>query len=223
DLLDVETFDGQLKTMRNSAAPIRDAGGRIVGAVIVNEDVTEATKSEEKLRQVRAELAHAARVMMMGELTASIAHEVNQPLAAVVANADAVSRWLDAAPPNIDEAREAVRRIARDGTRASEVIQRIRTIVKKTEPSRNSVDLNELIEDTAALAQPELRRKDVALITDLSPRLPTVSADRVQLQQVLLNLFMNAVDSLGTISDRPRVLRVETERTGNRSVHVLVQ
>jgi len=223
ELLDIETFNGEPKTILNSAAPIRNAGGQIVGTVIVNEDVTEAKRGEEKLRQAQAELAHVARVTMMGELTASIAHEVNQPLAAVVTNANAASRWLAANPPNLDEAREAIERIARDGARASEVIRRIRTLIKKSEPSRTSVDLNELIEETVALTQPELKHKKVSLRTELSPRLPRVPADRVQLQQVLLNLFVNAVDSLSTVSDRPRMLRIQTERTEPHSVQVVVQ
>ncbi|MDB6039679.1 MAG: sensor histidine kinase protein [Verrucomicrobiales bacterium] len=223
ELLDIEPFNGQPKTIRNSAAPIRNPDGQIVGAVIVNEDVTEAKKSEEKLRQAQAELAHVARVTVIGELTASIAHEVNQPLAAVVTNANAASRWLAADPPNLKEAREAILRIARDGTRASEVIRRIRTLVKKSEPFRTSVNLNELIEETVALTQPELKRKKVSLRTELSPKLPLVPADRVQLQQVLLNLFVNAVDSLSGVPDRPRMLRIHTELTESHSVQVVVQ
>jgi len=223
ELLDIETFEGEAKTMRNSAAPIRDAVGQIVGAVIVNEDVTEATRSEEKLRLAQAELAHVGRVTMMGELAASIAHEVNQPLAAVVTNANAASRWLAAVPPNLEEARGAVERIARDGTRASEVIRRIRNLLKKSEPLRTSVDLNELIEETVALTQPELKQKRVALQTEFEPQLPLVQADRVQLQQVLLNLFVNAVDSMSMVSDRPRMLRIQTERTEPHAVQVVVQ
>jgi PAS domain S-box-containing protein len=223
DLVDIETFNRERKTIRNSAAPIRNADGQIAGAVIVNEDVTEAIRSEEKLHQAQAELAHVARVTMMGELTASIAHEVNQPLAGVVTNANAASRWLNIAPPNLDEAREAVQRIARDGARASEVILRIRAILKKSEPSRTSVNLNELIEETVALTQPELKHKKVSLRMDLSPQLPIVLVDRVRLQQVLLNLFVNAGDSLSVVSDRTRILRVRTEQTEPRSVQVVVE
>ncbi len=223
DLLDIETFDGQQKTIRNSAAPIRSADGQIVGAVIVNEDVTDVTRSEEKLRQAQAELAHVARVTMIGELTASIAHEVNQPLAAVVTGANAATRWLAAEPPDLDEAREAVQRIARDGTRASEVIRRIRALLKKSEPAKISVNLNKLIEETLALTQPELKQKKILLRMELAPHLPNVPADRVQVQQVLLNLFVNAVDSLSMVTDRPRVLRIQTERIEPDLVHVLVQ
>lgn len=223
DLVDIEIFNRERKTIRNSAAPIRNPDGQIAGAVIVNEDVTEAEKSEEKLRQAQAELAHVARVTMMGELTASIAHEVNQPLAAVVTNANAAFRWLDAKPPNLEEAREAVQRIARDGTRASEVILRIRAILKKSEPSRTPVNLNELIEETLILTQPELKQKKISLQVELSPHLPPVQADRVQLQQVLLNLLVNAVESLSAVAGRSRRLRVRTAQTDPLWVQVLVE
>jgi PAS domain S-box-containing protein len=223
DLIDIEAYNRERKTIRNSAAPIRNAGGQIIGAVIVNEDITEAKRREEKLRQAQAELAHVGRVAMMGELTASIAHEVNQPLAGVVTNANAATRWLNFAPPNLDEAREAVQRIARDGARASEVIQRIRAILKKSEPSRSPVNLNALIEETVALTQPELKHEKVLLRMELSPQLPLVLVDRVQLQQVLLNLFVNALDSLSSVFDRTRILRVRTEQIEPQSVQVAVE
>jgi C4-dicarboxylate-specific signal transduction histidine kinase len=160
---------------------------------------------------------------MMGELTASIAHEVNQPLAAVVTNANAASRWLAADPPNLNEAREAIQRIARDGARASEVIRRIRALMKKSEPSKTLVNLNELIEETIAFTHPELKHEKISLHAELSPQLPHVPGDRVQLQQVLLNLFVNAVDSLSAVSDRPRILRIHTEQTEPRSVQVTLE
>jgi PAS domain S-box-containing protein len=222
ELIDIETFDDQRKIMRNSAAPIRNEEGHVVGAVIVNEDVTEWTHVEETLRQTQAELARVARVTMMGELAASIAHEVNQPLAAVVTNADAASSWLAADPPDLHEAQQAVERIAQDGTRASEVIQRIRTLLNKREPSRAPEDLNELIQETVALTQPELKRRQVTAQVELLPGLPPVAIDRVQLQQVLLNLFVNAVESMSGVEDRPRVLCIRTECTED-AVEVAVQ
>jgi C4-dicarboxylate-specific signal transduction histidine kinase len=223
ELIDIKTFDGQGKIILNSSAPIRDAEGRIVGAVIVNEDITEVKKGEEKLRQTELELARVARLTIMGELAASIAHEINQPLAAVVTNANAAARWLAATPPNLDEVREAVQRIARDGTRASEVIRHIRTLIKKSEPSRKPFNLNELVEQTVALAKPELKRKKVSLKMDLAPGLPLVSADPVQVQQVLLNLVVNALDSLSAVSERPRTLHISTSRTGPGAAQVAVQ
>jgi PAS domain S-box-containing protein len=223
ELIDIETCDGQQKTIQNFAAPIHNAEGKIVGAVIVNEDVTERVRAAEALHQTQLELTRVARLTTMGELTASIAHEVNQPLAAVVTNANAISRWLAAAPPNLEEARKAVQRIARDGDRASEVIKRIRALMKKSEPARIPLNLNELIQETVTLTQAELTRKKVSLKIKLAPDLPRVPADRVQLQQVLLNLVVNAIDSLGGVADRPRVLRICTDRSEPDAVHISVQ
>ena len=223
ELIDIESYTGQHKTIQNSAAPIRNADALIVGAVIVNEDVTERVRTEDALHQTQAELFRMARLTIMGELTASIAHEVNQPLAAVVANADAVSRWLAAAPPNLKEAREAIHRIARDGNRAGEVIRRIRTLIKKGEPVRTLLNLNQLIQETLTLTQPELTRKQVSLQTELAPELPRVPADRIQLQQVLLNLVMNALDSMSAVADRQRVLRIRTDHSESDAVQIAVQ
>jgi signal transduction histidine kinase len=148
---------------------------------------------------------------------------VNQPLAAVVTNADAVSHWLAAVPPNLAEAREAVQRIARDGTRASKVIRRIRDLLKKGEPARTPLNLNDLIQETVALARPEITRRKVSLQTRLAPELPSVPADRVQLQQVLLNLVVNALDAMGAVTGRQRVLCISTTRPEPHAVQVAVQ
>ncbi len=164
-----------------------------------------------------------ARVMVVGELTASIAHEVNQPLAGVVTNANAAARWLAAVPPNLEEVRQAIDRIARDGDRASEAIKRIRALMSKGEPAEIPVSINELIEETVALTQPELKRKQVFLETELTARFPSVVADRVQLQQVLLNLILNALDSLSTVSERQRVLRIRTDRLPPDALRVAVE
>ncbi len=223
ELIDIETHDGWQKTILNSAAPIRNGEGEIVGAVFVNEDVTELKKNEERLRQTQTELARVARVTMVGELAASIAHEINQPLAAVVTNANAASRWLANDPPNLNETRETVRRIARDGARASEVIKRVRALIRRSEPLKMPVDVNELVRETITLAQPELTRKRILLQTELSPELPPVAGDRVQLQQVLLNLFVNALDSLTLMSDDRRRLRIRTLPAEPNSVQVIVE
>lgn len=210
ELIDIGAFDGRQKIIRNSTAPIRDAQNSIVGAVIVNEDVTEVKRGEEKLRQLQDELARISRLITLGELTATIAHEVNQPLAAVVTNANAAKRWLYATPPNLSEAREAIDRIARDGTRASEVIQRIHALFKRQAPARASLDVNELIDETASLFQPEISRYRIRFQTDLAAGLPVTTADHVQLQQVLQNLLVNAVESLKTVPEGSRLLRVST-------------
>ena len=161
----------------------------------VQERTQELGQAAEALQEVQTELAHVTRVMTLGELTASIAHEVNQPLAAIVTNGNATLRWLGGATPNLSEARQAVERIIKDSYRASEVISRIRSLVKKAPPRNDLVDLNEVIAEVFALAQNEARRKRVSLKQQLKPELPQVHGDRVQLQQVILNLIINGFGS----------------------------
>jgi C4-dicarboxylate-specific signal transduction histidine kinase len=210
ELIDIETYDRQRKTIQNSAAPIRNAEGLIVGAVIVNEDVTERVRAEEALGQAQEELANVGRRTMIGELTASIAHEINQPLAGVVTNANACQQWLAGKKPNIAEARKAIGRIARDGRRAGDVIARVRSLLQKGEPVRALLHINQVVRTTASLVQSELRQKKVTLRLDLAPELPRLSADRVQLEQVIMNLLLNAVDALAEVTKRARVLRIRT-------------
>lgn len=216
ELIDIESFDGQQKTILNSAAPIHNAEGLIVGAVIVNEDVTERVRAE-------AELTRVARWTIMGELTASIAHEINQPLVGVVTNANACLQWLAAGKPNLGEARKAVKRIARDGKRAGDVIARIRALLQKGEPVREPLNLNQIIRSTVSLLRSELQRKTVALRIELAPELPRVAGDRVQLEQVIMNLILNAVDALNEVTGRPRVLRIRTARAKRRLVRVEIR
>ena len=164
------------------------------------------------LQEVQSELTHVTRVMTLGELTASIAHEVNQPLAAIVTNGNATLRWLGGVTPNLSEARQAVERIIKDSYRASAVISRIRTLVKKTPPRNDLVDLNEVIVEVFALAQNEARRNRVALKQQLKQDLPQVHGDRVQLQQVILNLIINGLEAIGKSKNGTRELSVMSER-----------
>jgi PAS domain S-box-containing protein len=182
----------------------------LLAAVVV--DITDRKRAADDLREVQAELAHVARITTMGEMAASIAHEVNQPLSGVVINGNASLRWMAADPPNLAEAREAVQRIIRDGKRASEVIARIRNLSKKSGAEKEPLDLNETIAEVVAFVQGELRRTRVALRTDLARDLPRVMGDRVQLQQVLLNLVLNGLEAMSTVADRPRELVIETKR-----------
>jgi len=163
-------------------------------------------QAEQALRESRAELVRAARIATMGELTALIAHEINQPLAAVATDASAALRWLAAQPPNLDEAREAANGAVREANRASRVIERIRTLLKKTSPQLRPLDVNKVIREVLVLAHSELITAGVAVHTKLAADVPTVLGDRVQLQQVLLNLIMNAIDAMIVIRDRPRKL-----------------
>jgi PAS domain S-box-containing protein len=186
-------------------------------------DITERKRAEEALDKAQAELAHLTRLMTMGELAASIAHEVNQPLTAVITNANACTRWLAGQSPNLDEAREAISRIVRDGNRASEVIKRIRALLKKTTPQKSHLDINETIKEIIALAQSEARRNKVLLAADLAAGLPPVLADRVQLQQVVLNLIINGIEAMRLVTDRPRNLLVRTQRDESGPVVVSVE
>jgi len=213
--------DGAVKYV-HAAAHIRDDHGQLeyIGAV---QDVTERRSSEEALSKARSELSHVARVTSLGVLTASIAHEVNQPLSGIVTNASTCLRMLAADPPNVDGARETARRTIRDGHRASEVITRLRALYGKKEPTTESVDLNEATREVIALSLSELQRNRVVLRPELADDLPPVTGDRVQLQQVILNLIRNGSDAMSGVDDRPRQLLIRTERDEGDRVSLTVQ
>ena len=177
----------------------------------------------ETLQKVQTELAHVTRVMTVGELTASIAHEVNQPLAAIVTNSNACLRWLGGVQPNFDEARKAVERIIKDGYRASEVIARIRALVKKAPARDDVVDLNEVIVEVLALAQNEARRSRVVLKRELATDLPPARGDRVQLQQVILNLIVNALEAIAKNKDGERELSISSGKDQSNNLIVTVR
>ena len=185
-------------------------------------DITERKRAEEALSKAQTELAHITRVMTMGELAASIAHEINQPLTAVVTNGNACIRWLTRSQPDLEEAREAVQRIIRDGKRASEVIARIRALLKRTATNRLPLDINEVIQETMALAQNEAGRRRVPLRTDFAASLPSVLGDRVQLQQVILNLMMNGIEAMSSVSHGSRQLLIKTQRDDSEQVLISV-
>ena len=170
----------------------------------------ERKRAEDALHHAQMELAHVTRVATLGEMTASIAHEVNQPLTAVIANANASLRWLAAATPNLDEARDAVSRILRDGNRAGEVIARIRALVQKTDTEKVRLDINQTIQEVVLLMQNEAVRKGVAIRMDLAADVPPVLGDRIQLQQVILNLVMNGIEAMDTVTDRPREMLIRS-------------
>jgi C4-dicarboxylate-specific signal transduction histidine kinase len=186
-------------------------------------DVTELRQREEQWRQAQTELAHVTRVTMLGEITASIAHEVNQPLAALIMNGNACLRWLATDPPNLAEAREAAQRIVSDGNRASQIIARVRTLLKRETAERNPLDVNDLIAETLSFTRTDIARHEVTPRTELLDDLPAVIGDRVQLQQVLVNLILNAADAMSGIGERERVMTVRTRREGAASVLVEVE
>jgi signal transduction histidine kinase len=187
------------------------------------QDVTDRRVSEEALGKARSDLAHVARVMSLGALTASIAHEVNQPLSGIITNASTCKRMLEADPPNVDGARETVRRTIRDGHRAADVITRLRALFSPNGPVTERVDLNDATREVIALSLSELQGNRIILRVELANDLPAVTGDRVQLQQVVLNLLRNASDAVSRVDDRPRQLLIRTRPDGNGSVRLSVQ
>ena len=207
---------------------LKDDSGRLIGFAKITRDVTERvraarelegariglvqSRAEQTLRRAQAELAHVARVATMGELTASIAHEVNQPIAATVLNAQAALRWLGARPPNLEEARQALARIVNDGNRAGDVIRRIRDLIKKAPPRVEWLDINDAIREVIELTRAETVNNDVSVQTELAAGLPRVKGDRVELQQVVLNLIVNAVEAMSAGAGGTRELLISTAR-----------
>jgi len=213
--------DGRVKYLHLEAHGSRDARGQVeyIGAI---HDVTERRQSEEALNQLRVELAHVARVNSLGALTASIAHEINQPLAGIMTNANTGLRMLGAEPPNIEGARETVRRTLRDGRRAAEVMAHLRALFSKKMIRNEAVDLFEAVGEVAELLRTEIRRNRIVLRLDADKDLPKVTGDRVQLQQVILNLMINAVEAMRDVEDRLRQLSIRVERDGGERVRVAV-
>jgi C4-dicarboxylate-specific signal transduction histidine kinase len=186
-------------------------------------EIAEREAAQEGLARAQAQIARIARITTMGELAASIAHELNQPLGSIVTSGDACLRWLSTKSPNLDEVRQAVEAIIRDGTRASAVLVRTRALLRRGERIRERLGINDVIREDLALSDGELRRNRVSLTTELPGKLPPVVVDRVLLQQVVLNLIMNAIEAMRTVNDRARVLCIRTEKQASGDIVVLVQ
>ena len=216
------TPDGVVKHIRGVAHVIEKVEGRpmFVGAL---QDVTETVVAEEALNRARSELAHVARITTLSALTASIAHEVNQPLSGIITNAGTCLRMLDADPPNIIGARETTRRTLRDGNRAADVISRLRTLFSRKEFMLEPMDLNEATREVIALSSSDLQRNRVVLRSELADGLPPILGDRVQLQQVILNLLLNAGEAMSGVIDRAREVTIRTERESDDRVRVAVR
>jgi PAS domain S-box-containing protein len=219
--------DGSRVPVLVGAASFEESGNQGVAFVL---DLTERKRAEAEVREserqyheVRMELAHANRVATIGQLTASIAHEVKQPVAATVTNAKAALRWLDGQSPNLEEVRQALTRIAKDGDRAAEVIDRIRALIKRAPPRRDRMDINEAIREVIELTRGEAARNGVSVHTDLADGLPLVQGDRVELQQVILNLMVNAVEAMAGIAEGTCSLLISTGNAETGGVCVAVR
>jgi len=214
--------DGSVKQGRVVARAVKDAAGKLefVGAVM---DVTASRQAEEQVNLLRAELAHVTRLTTAGELTAAIAHEVNQPLTGLVISGNACLRWLSGEAPNLPAARRAVERMINDGSRAGEIISRIRAMVKKSPPRRDKLSINSTLMEVIVLIRGEVQRNNISLRTEFCDELPLVPGDRIQLQQVILNLIMNAIDATSGVAHSQRELLVASAKDGPSGVLVTVQ
>jgi PAS domain S-box-containing protein len=226
----VRRADGAIRIIRGVAQIIRNADGRPVRMVGINRDITDLINAErerdranEAVHAAQAELAQVARLTTMGELAASIAHEISQPLAAVVSYGNGALRWLAQGPPNLEETKAALKGVVEAGNHAGEVLVRIRELLKHRKPEYAALDVNEAIRDVLVLTGSALRSRSVAVQTKLAADLPLALGDRVQLQQVIMNLAMNGADAMSSVTDRPRMLRVESKVNGEGSILVTIE
>jgi C4-dicarboxylate-specific signal transduction histidine kinase len=207
-------FDGEYRWVETRAAAMRNAEGAIVQWNVICLDIENEVRAQEELRLAQERLARASQAASLAELSASIAHEVNQPLAAVVANSHACQRWLTAEPPNLERAQKTVERIIRDANSAADVVSRIRALFKQSVETRHATTLGNVIAEARALTAEEAARRRVRMDVDVESNLPPVALDRVQIQQVLVNLIRNGMEAMDTITS-DRVLRIRVRRMGD--------
>jgi C4-dicarboxylate-specific signal transduction histidine kinase len=216
------TKQGKRVHVSLTISPISNSKGEVVGASKIARDITDRKRAEHSLHEARAELAHVTRALAMGELVGSIAHEVNQPLTGVVTNANYALREFGSGKPNLENVREAIAEIVEEGTRASAVISRIRGLLKKGAPENVELDINDVIQEVIVLVRNDAAQCHVQVQFDRASNLPRVPGDRVQLQQVLINLTMNGIEAMCTVTDRPRVLNIKSAKQAE-GVLVLIQ
>jgi NO-binding membrane sensor protein with MHYT domain len=210
-------------TLDRNALTLAIAGFTLADLAALFASVSKRKRADEALRQTQADLAHIQRVTTMGELASSITHEVNQPLTAMITNADVGLRWLDRQPPDVEEARQALDCIIQDGKRGREVIGQIRALIKKELPRKNDVEINKVILEVISLTRGEVMKNNVSVQTQLAEGLPLIQGDRVQLQQVILNLILNAVQAMSGVTERTRELLISTGQEASGAVLVAVQ
>jgi C4-dicarboxylate-specific signal transduction histidine kinase len=215
--------DGRRVEISLTVSPLLNKYGKVIGASKVARDITTSREAEAELQRVRTELARVARVTTLGELTAAIAHEVNQPLTGLISSGNACLHWLAANPPNLEAARRSVERMIDDGNRAADVIRRIRDMVRKSPPRKDGFNINDTIMEVLALIRTELSRNDISPRAELSNGLPVVWGDRIQLQQVILNLVMNAIEAMSEVRPTQRKLLIASVKDGSNGVLVRIQ
>jgi PAS domain S-box-containing protein len=223
--VNVETIrmrkDGSYLDVSEVSFPVV-ADGKCIAYYVIFRDITQSKRALDELHIAQAELAHLSRITTMGELASSIAHEINQPIGAIATNGNAAVRWLGQTPPNVEGAEEALDCIIRDANRAADVIGRIRALLKKNTMPMSNLDVNEVIREVLVLTSYETSRREVSVTAELDEGLPHVSGDRVQLQQVILNLVMNGLEAMSATTDRPRQLRIRSTRAAD-SIQVQVR
>ena len=215
--------DGRRIEISLTVSPLFNKSGKVIGASKVARDITTSRRAEAELQRVRTELARVARVTTLGELTAAIAHEVNQPLTGLISSGNACLRWLAGDPPNLEAARRSVQRMIDDGNRAADVIRRIRDMVRKSPPRKDAFNINDTIMEVLALIRTELSRNDISPRAELANDLPVVWGDRIQLQQVILNLVMNAIEAMSEVSPTQRKLLIASVKDGSNGVLVRIE
>lgn len=212
--------DGQYRWFLSRAVPLRDEAGKILKWYGVSTDIDDRKRAEQEREQLRADLAHVNRVSLLGELAASVSHELKQPIAASMADAQTCIRWLKRDLPNLDEAIEASMRIVKDGNRATEIIDHLRALYKKSPPQRELVDVNEVVREMLALLRVEASRYSIVTSSDLAPELPNITADRVQLQQVFMNLMLNAIEAMKDTKGGELTVKTEVGQQGRLLISV---
>jgi C4-dicarboxylate-specific signal transduction histidine kinase len=215
--------DGSIKHLHSVGNPAFQDSGEVSEYIGVTMDVTERTHTEAALQEAQSNLARAARLTTMGELAASIAHEINQPLSAVITNGNASLRWLDREPPDLEKTKAALIRVIKAGHGASEVISRIRALLKNEKPNYVEVDINDVIREVLTLTNGTLRNRNVVVRTRLLNARSLILGDRIQLQQVITNLIINGADAMNAITDRPRSLRIESQIEGSGKLLVSIE